>query len=267
MPTHKARFDPSGRKCPPNSRLPECRVSLEKPFTPHSHRAPLPRPFQPGAQPRQARQPPLPGTVALPGAVARGDVPGGPGPTSQTPTAQARGDGSAIGIGAAAGGVAGAAYGARRVAPNVRARAQGYRRVPGRQLTERFRLGTEEFGEEGEFSQGRSTTTRQPSRFGMRRRVTRPSARSFGERQLQTERFGPTTSDLAERFTGPSRECMEWLGAMGPSAYDVYSWFAGCASSALESAPKWSTSESSRARQSVNPAAAVISSGAPLAAL
>ena len=83
-----------------------------------------------------------------------------------------------------------AAYGARRVAPNVRARAQGYRRVPGRQLTERFRLGTEEFGEEGEFSQGRSTTTRQPSRFGMRRRVTRPSARSFGERQLQTERFG-----------------------------------------------------------------------------
>ena len=106
MPTHKARFDPSGRKCPPNSRLPECRVSLEKPFTPHSHRAPLPRPFQPGAQPRQARQPPLPGTVALPGAVARGDVPGGPGPTSQTPTAQARGDGSAIGIGAATGGVA-----------------------------------------------------------------------------------------------------------------------------------------------------------------
>ena len=128
--------------------------------------------------------------MALPGAVAQGDVPGGPGPTSQTPTAQARGDGSAIGIGAAAGGVAGAAYGARRVAPNVRARAQGYRRVPGRQLTERFRLGTEEFGEEGEFSQGRSTTTRQPSRFGMRRRVTRPSARSFGERQLQTERFG-----------------------------------------------------------------------------
>ena len=190
MPTHKARFDPSGRKCPPNSRLPECRVSLEKPFTPHSHRAPLPRPFQPGAQPRQARQPPLPGTVALPGALARGDVPGGPGPTSQTPTAQARGDGSAIGIGAAAGGVAGAAYGARRVAPNVRARAQGYRRVPGRQLTERFRLGADEFGEEGEFSQGRSTTTRQPSRFGMRRRVTRPSARSFGERQLQTERFG-----------------------------------------------------------------------------
>jgi hypothetical protein len=190
-------------RCPANPRplrgsaRRECRVSrvsLEKPFTPHGHRAPLPRPFQPGAQPRQARQPPLPGTVALPGAVARGDVPGGPGPTSQTPTAQARGDGSAIGIGAAAGGVAGAAYGARRVAPNVRARAQGYRRVPARQLTERqterFRLGTEEFGEEGEFSQGRSTTTRQPSRFGMRRRVTRPSARSFGERQLQTERFG-----------------------------------------------------------------------------
>ena len=70
------------------------------------------------------------------------------------------------------------------------------------------------------------------------------------------QQSGPTTSDLAERFTGPSRECMEWLGEMAPSTYDVYSWFAGCASSALESAPKWSTSESSRARQSVNPAAA-----------
>ena len=81
------------------------------------------------------------------------------------------------------------------------------------------------------------------------------------------QQSGPTTSDLAERFTGPSRKCMEWLGEMRPSAYDVYSWFAGCASRALESAPKWSTSESSRARQSVNPAAAVISSGAPLAAL
>ena len=37
------------------------------------------------------------------------------------------------------------------------------------------------------------------------------------------QQSGPTTSDLAERFTGPSRECMEWLGEMGPSAYDVYS--------------------------------------------
>ena len=66
------------------------------------------------------------------------------------------------------------------------------------------------------------------------------------------QQSGPTTSDLAERFTGPSRECMEWLGEMGPSAYDVCSCFAGCASRALESAPKWSTSESLRARQSVN---------------
>ena len=107
-----------------------------------------------------------------------------------------------------------------------------------------------------------------------RERHVRRSARFFFPRRLLHQRAaaayqqsGPTTSDLAERFTGPSRECMEWLGAMGPSAYDVYLWFAGCASRALESAPKWSTSESSRARQSVNPAAAVISSGAPLAAL
>ena len=107
-----------------------------------------------------------------------------------------------------------------------------------------------------------------------RERHVRRSARFFFPRRFLHQRgeacyqqSGPRTSDLAERFTGPSRECMEWLGEMRPSAYDVYSWFAGCASRALESAPKWSTSESSRARQSVNPAAAVISSGAPLAAL
>ena len=65
---------------------------------------------------------------------------------------------------------------------------------------------------------------------------------------------------MAERFTGPSRECMEWLGEMGPSADDVYSCFAGCTSSsrALESGALPLTSASSRGRQSVNPRAAVI---------
>ena len=58
-------------------------------------------------------------------------------------------------------------------------------------------------------------------------------AQQRGEAAYQQS--GPTTSDLAERFTGPSRECMEWLGEMGPSTYDVYSWFAGCTSRALES--------------------------------
>ena len=64
---------------------------------------------------------------------------------------------------------------------------------------------------------------------------------------------------MAERFTGPSRECMEWLGEMGPSAYEVYSCFAGCASRALESGALPLTSASSRGRQSVNPRTAVIS--------
>ena len=113
----------------------------------------------------------------------------------------------------------------------------------------------------GEGSEGLESHIRRSARFLFcRRHVNHDSAAAY-------QQSGPTTSDLAERFTGPSRECMEWLGEMGPSAYDVYSWFAGCTSRALESAPKWSTSESSRARQSVNPAAAVISSGAPLAAL
>ena len=64
---------------------------------------------------------------------------------------------------------------------------------------------------------------------------------------------------MAERFTGPSRECMEWLGEMGPSAYNACSCFAGCASRALESGALPLTSASSRGRQSVNPRTAVIS--------
>ena len=52
---------------------------------------------------------------------------------------------------------------------------------------------------------------------------------------------------------------MEWLGEMGPSAYEVYSCFAGCASRALESGALPLTSASSRGRQSVNPRTAVIS--------
>ena len=49
------------------------------------------------------------------------------------------------------------------------------------------------------------------------------------------QQSGPKTSDMAERFTGPSRECMEWLGEMGPSADDVYGPFTGCTAGALES--------------------------------
>ena len=103
---------------------------------------------------------------------------------------------------------------------------------------------------------------------GFERHVRR-SARFFYPRRLLQQRgeacyqqSGPTTSDLAERFTGPSRECMEWLGEMGPSAYEVYSCFAGCASRALESGALPLTSASSMlvwTGQSVNPRAAVIS--------
>ena len=100
---------------------------------------------------------------------------------------------------------------------------------------------------------------------GLERHVRR-SARFFYPRRLLHQRAaaayqqsGPTTSDLAERFTGPSRECMEWLGEMGPSAYEVYSCFAGCASRALESGALPLTSASSCGRQSVNPRVAVIS--------
>ena len=66
---------------------------------------------------------------------------------------------------------------------------------------------------------------------------------------------------MAERlsFAGPYRECMEWLGEMGPSADDVYSCIAGCTSRALESGLLPLTSASSRGRQSVNARAAVIS--------
>ena len=96
----------------------------------------------------------------------------------------------------------------------------------------------------GEGSEGLESHIRRSARFLFcRRHRNHDDAAAY-------QQSGPTTSDLAERFTGPSRECMEWLGETGTSAYDVYSWFAGCASSALESAPKWSTSESSRARQS-----------------
>ena len=40
---------------------------------------------------------------------------------------------------------------------------------------------------------------------------------------------------MAERFTGPSRECMEWLSEMGPSADDLQGPFTGCTARALES--------------------------------
>ena len=92
---------------------------------------------------------------------------------------------------------------------------------------------------------------------GLERHIRR-SARFFFPRRLLIlrrgaayQQSGPTTSDMAERFTGPSRECMEWLGEMGPSADDVYSCFAGCTSRALESGALPLTSASSRGRQSV----------------
>ena len=40
---------------------------------------------------------------------------------------------------------------------------------------------------------------------------------------------------MAERFTGPYRECMEWLGEMGPSADDLHGSLTGCTARALES--------------------------------
>ena len=93
---------------------------------------------------------------------------------------------------------------------------------------------------------------------GLERHIRR-SARFLYPRRLLTlrrgaayQQSGPTTSDMAERFTGPCRECMEWLGEMGPSADDVYSCFAGCTSRALESGALPLTSASSRGRQSVN---------------
>ena len=69
----------------------------------------------------------------------------------------------------------------------------------------------------GEGSEGLESHIRRSARFLFcRRHRNHDSAAAY-------QQSGPTTSDLAERFTGPSRECMEWLGEMGPSAYDVYS--------------------------------------------
>ena len=76
---------------------------------------------------------------------------------------------------------------------------------------------------------------------GLERHVRR-SARFFFPRRLLTlrrgaayQQSGPRTSDMAERFTGPSRECMEWLGEMGPSADDLHGSLTGCTARALES--------------------------------
>ena len=105
----------------------------------------------------------------------------------------------------------------------------------------------------GEGSEGLESHIRRSARFFFCRRHRNHDC---GDAYQQS---GPTTSDLAERFTGPSRECMEWLGEMGPSAYEVCSCFAGCTSRALESGALPLTSASSRGRQSVNPRTAVIS--------
>ena len=61
---------------------------------------------------------------------------------------------------------------------------------------------------------------------------------------------------MAERFTGPSRECMEWLGEMGPSADDLHGSLTGCTARALESEL---FQELACTAASVNPQAAVIS--------
>ena len=97
----------------------------------------------------------------------------------------------------------------------------------------------------GEGSEGLERHIRRSARFFFPRRLL------ILRRGAAYQQSGPTTSDMAERFTGPSRECMEWLGEMGPSADDVYSCFAGCTSRALESGALPLTSASSRGRQSV----------------
>ena len=74
----------------------------------------------------------------------------------------------------------------------------------------------------GEGSEGLESHIRRSARFLYPRRLLTL------RRGAAYQQSGPTTSDMAERFTGPSRECMEWLGEMGPSADDVYSCFAGC---------------------------------------
>ena len=105
----------------------------------------------------------------------------------------------------------------------------------------------------GEGSEGLESHIRRSARFLYPRRLLTL------RRGAAYQQSGPTTSDMAERFTGPCRECMEWLGEMGPSADDVYSCVAGCTSRALESGALPLTSASSRGRQSVNARAAVIS--------
>ena len=104
-----------------------------------------------------------------------------------------------------------------------------------------------------EGSEGRERHVRRSARFFFCRRFI------DHRNEAAYQQSGPTTSDMAERFTGPYRECMEWLGEMRPSADDVCSCFAGCASRALESGALPLTSASSRGRQSVNPRTAVIS--------
>ena len=102
---------------------------------------------------------------------------------------------------------------------------------------------------------------------GARERVTFDAQQDFSSHGASPScAVEPPTSRVVRRrqtwpsafMTGPSRECMEWLGEMGPSADDVYSCFAGCTSRALESGALPLTSASSRGRQSVNPRPAVI---------
>ena len=73
-----------------------------------------------------------------------------------------------------------------------------------------------------EGSEGLESHIRRSARFFLPRRLL------ILRRGAAYQQSGPTTSDMAERFTGPCSECMEWLGEMGPSADDVCSCFAGC---------------------------------------
>ena len=60
----------------------------------------------------------------------------------------------------------------------------------------------------GEGSEGLESHVRRSERFFFPRRLLTL------RRGAAYQQSGPTTSDMAERFTGPYRECMEWLGLM-----------------------------------------------------
>ena len=83
---------------------------------------------------------------------------------------------------------------------------------------------------------------------GLERHIRR-SARFFFPRRLLIlrrgaayQQSGPTTSDMAERFTGPSRECMEWLPLAGRDGTVSGRSILGLHRLHIQSPRKWSTS-------------------------